>query len=152
MSDLPRGHLEPKVIHQKVLSLVDAGKKVKDSCKQIGKEIGKSWLAVKKTFYRQGGSKSKAHGNSKLTKLQENILLSIIIVYSMLHHPISKPEIKHEIKNLWKIDVSSSWSKDFVKRYKDEIVQKKTKILASKRTDDVIMNSIAKFVANIDTF
>ena len=152
MSDLPRGHLDPKVIHQKVLSLIDAGKKLQDSCKQIGKEIGKSWLAVKRTFYRQGGSKSKAHGNSKLTKLQENILLSIIIVYSILHDPISKPEIRHEIKNLWKIDVSQTWSKNFVQRYKDELVQKKTKILALKRTGDVIVNSVAKFVADIDTF
>ena len=44
MSVPPQDQTDPSVIHQKVLSLIDEGKKLIDSCKKIGNEIGKVGL------------------------------------------------------------------------------------------------------------
>ena len=113
---------------------------LKNACKKIAKETGKTANAIRKHYYRNGGgSFGKEHGNRKLSSEQENILLSIIVVYSLLHMPIFLKEIQSEVLNLFNVKVSYKWALRFSIQHQNEIKQKKTKLLASKRADDTIV-------------
>ena len=80
---------------------------LKNACKKIAKETDKTANAIRKHYYRNGGGSSgKEHGNRKLSSEQENILLSIIVVYSLLHMPIVLKEIQSEVLNLFNVEVS----------------------------------------------
>ena len=118
---------DKEAIHERALFLVNKGITLKDACKKISKETGKSHVAVKKIYQRQGGNPDKDHGCCKLTKEEENIILSVVVVYSLLHLPLTKKELQKEVKNLFGFDVSYTWAQRFIQRHSDEIKAKKNK-------------------------
>ena len=72
------------------------------------------------------------------------------MVYSLLHHSLSVSEIQGEIKKLFHKDISSKWARRFITRHKDDVGTRKTKLLASKRTDSTIEESVTEFIAQVD--
>ena len=125
---------------------------MKNACKKIAKKIDKTVNTIRKHYHRNGGGSSgKEHDNRKLSKEQENILLSIIVVYSLLHMPIVLKEIQSEVLNLFNVEVSYKWALRFSLQHQNEIKQKKTKLLASKRADDTIVQEVAEFVAQLES-
>ena len=133
-----------------MLFFVDQGMNLKHASKKVAKECDKSWSAVQRLYYRHGKSKVKDHGHCTLTKEQSSILLLIIVVFSLLHEPLSVANVRDEVKNLFNVDVSSKWVEWFIEKHKDEVGLRKTKHLASKRTDDTIVDSVAELVAQVE--
>ncbi len=136
--------------NDKVLLLIQEGYFNDDAFKSVSKETGRSIAAVKSYFHRHGGQPFGIHGNSKLTCEQEKMLVSMVIVFGMMHEALSIKDLKEFTEEIFSIKISKSWAGAFIKRHKDDIGLRKTKLLAKKRVDNSIIEHVALFVASIE--
>ena len=105
---------------------------------------------VLQCYYRARGNISKSHGNRMLSKQQENILLSVLLVFSSLHHGLTPTQAREEVKTMFNLNISMATMKRFLKRHKDSLRVTKSKLLAAKRTDESTLDSVADFCASLE--
>ena len=69
----------------------------------------------------------------------------MIIVYSVMHEALKPSELMEHVKAVFGIDVRKNWANSFIKKYKNEIQGRKTKLFVSKRVDTIISEHVIEF-------
>ena len=124
---------DKRAIFDRVVYLIEeCHEELHSACKIIEKETGQKWGTTKRQYCRTRTGAAKAHGRCKLTLEQDNILLSILIVFSSMHEALSTNQIIQAVQELFEVEVSRHWVTDFEKRHKDELTKKKAKLLDRK--------------------
>jgi len=136
--------------NDKVLLLVQEGSSQDEASVVVSEETGRSAAAIKSYFHWHGGHSEGTHGNCKLTKEEENQLISMLIVFSMMHEAISIKGLQEFVETIFGEKIGKSWAGDFIKRHQDELSLRKTKLLAKKRVDDTITQNVASFIVSME--
>ena len=67
--------------------------------KKVSREIDKGFWAVKKAHQRGRPGATRDHGNCKLKKRDEESLLSVVIVFSLMHELLELSDIAQHVCN-----------------------------------------------------
>ena len=151
MSDPLTFNSDKEAILGRVSHLISTGITLKAACEQIEQESGQKAATTKKQYQRSDTAAAKRHGHCKLTQEQEGILLSILVVYSLMHEALKPSDIANHVQATFGIEVGKNWAYSFVKRHTDVIRQRKTKLLASKQVDGTIYKHVAEFIGQVQT-
>ena len=137
--------------------LMEHGNTLKGSCKKIEKEHGQKWSTTKQQYVRAQAANSdngdqiqKNHGLCKLSNHQENILLSIVVTFSIMNMGLKAFQIMEFVNLLWGVAISYNWIKRFKTKWKSELSKKKTKLLADKRTNKILSDDVLDFIAQVE--
>ena len=90
-----------KAANNKVLLLIQKGMTQDKAFVVISERTSRSSAVIKSYFHHHGGHKEGTHGNCKLTKEEENQLISLLIVFSVMHEAISIKGIQEFIKKIF---------------------------------------------------
>ena len=82
---------------------------LKDACQAISEKTDRSPASLKKYYQRHGKDQHKAHGLNKLTKEEEDILVSIIMVYLTFHEGLTCQEVVELAKDLYEVELGRQW-------------------------------------------
>ena len=151
MSDPLTKSSDKEAIYARLLYLLDNGSTLKAGCEQIQDENGQLAGTTKKQYQRRCTAPAKAHGNQKLTDEQENILVSMVVVYSAMHESLKACDLQQHVLAAFGVEVGKSWANYFLQRHNNAISKRKTKILASKRVDGTITEHVAEFIGQVET-
>ena len=75
----------------------------------------------------------------------------MIIIYPVMHEALKPSELTEHVKAVFGIDVGKNQANSFIKKYKNEIQGRKTKLLASKRVDTTISEHVIEFIGQVET-
>ena len=75
--------------NNKVILLVQDGATNEEAFAIVSAETGQSASAIKSYFFQLGGNNEGIHGNSKLDKEEESQLVSMLIVFSIMHEAVT---------------------------------------------------------------
>ena len=140
-----------EAIYARLLYLLDNGSTLKAGCEQIQEENSQLAATIRKQYQRRCTTPSEAHSNQMLTDKQENILVSMVVVYSAMHELLKAGDLQQHVLASFRIEVGKSWANYFLNWHKDAICKCKTKILASKRVDGAISEHVAEFIGQVET-
>ena len=150
MADSVTANSNKSAIFGRTVFLVNSGQSLKNACETVEAESGRKWQSTKQLYVRYGGSQERKHGLCKLTLEQESILLSMVIVYSAMHETLSLGELQEHVQKSFGVDVGKKWASGFMKRHKEELSERKTRLLASKRIDETIAGHVAEFIGQVE--
>ena len=94
--------------NDRVLFLIQEGITHEEAFLVVSKEADRSSPAIKSYFHWHGGHNEGTHGNCKLTKEEKNQLISMMIVFSMMHEAISIKSIQKYVENIF---LKKKWQK-----------------------------------------
>lgn len=123
---------------------------LKAACEAVGKKTLRTPESLKKYYQRHGKDQSKEHGLNKLTKEEENILVSIAMVYLSFHKGLTWHELIEIVKNVYNVDLGRQWYLSFMKCHNDSISERKSKLLANKRFDQTFVEHVVEFIAHVE--
>jgi len=122
---------------------------LKKAAALVAKETDRTESNVKEHYRRSGGNPEKTHGASALTQKQEKIVLSMCIVYSAMQESLSVAELQWIVGAEYNLDLGRVWANRFIKRYKEDLTARQTKLLSSKRTDARMAAHIKEFICQV---
>ena len=94
--------------NNRVLFLIQEGITQEEAFLIVSRETDRSSPAIKSYFHWHGGHNEGTHGNCKLTKEEEDQLISMMIVFSMMHEAISIKSIQKYVENIF---LKKKWQK-----------------------------------------
>ena len=149
--DPPQRSYTVNEANEMLLTLIEEGRTHNIAIKMVSEETGRLEAAIKKYFQRHGGDETKRHGLCRLTIEQEDIVCSVLIVFSSMHEALTQQQLIKYVKEVFTVHVGPKWVKKFLKRYNNKVTTRQTKLLASKRVNTTILNHVVKFVLQIES-
>ena len=150
MLDELSSNTDSKRCNQVIHDLIEDRWTLKAACEAVSKKTGRSFASLNKYYQRHGKDESKVHGLNKLTKQEEDVIVSIAIVYSTFHEGLSRHELLEMANDLYDVKLSKQWYHSFMKRHNNSISERKSKLLADKRFDCTFVEHIAEFIAQVE--
>ena len=100
-------------------------------------------------YYRGGGDSTRPHSNSILNHEQKNLIVSILIAFSNVHHGLTPAQARNEVLKVIGVRMSRNTLWNFIKRNNDRFTMKKTKLLSFRRTDPKVLEYVGTFCAQV---
>ena len=125
MSNTTTTKYTPEALCKRITTLTERGATAESVFPKLAKETGRTVAAVRRAYYRAGGSERKHHGNRALTKEQEELMTCMLIVFSLVHKSLSNWDIISKASKIFGFDLGYLWLFNFCKRIKDELTMKK---------------------------
>ena len=97
---------ETAKVYTSVCSYLRDGKALKDSFRLVAENSGKTFNAVRMAYYRGGGHPFKGHGNCLLTTKQDNLFLSMLVVFSRLNRGLTPARARAEVLETFGVSMS----------------------------------------------
>lgn len=138
-----------KDIFQSVSLYILDGKKTSEAIKLVSENSGKSCSAARMAYYRGGGDLARVHGNRLLNSEQENMLVSILVVFSNLHNGLTHSQARIEVEHVLGVSISHRTLKRCIKRNEDRLTVKKSKLLSYRRMDPRVLGYVGTFCAQV---
>jgi hypothetical protein len=113
-------------------------------------ESGRTESMVKEHFCVSGGIPKKQHRACRLTKEQEEQLVAVCTVYSLMCEALTVQDLIDKVKNLFQVAISQKLCHQFLACNMEELSVQKTKHLASKRHDECMSNDMAEFIVQVE--
>ena len=151
MADELTEKFNKEAIFQRICFLLDSGHTLKDVCKVVEKETGQNALTTRKQYQSHQKNKTKRHGLCKLSTKDELCLVSIVTVFLVIHKVVGAQELIGIVSASFKIEISKEWVVGLPKSHDDALCDHKTKLLASKRVDDTLLDYMADFMSQVET-
>jgi len=92
------------------------------------------------------------HGNRRLSKDQEDIIVGVVQAFSTNNLPLSKMQIREAVANRWGIQVSEPWVRRFLCRHHLHLRTRRCKALADKRQGMEMIANVKGFLDELTDF
>jgi len=116
-----------------VLVLANQGITKRDAAARVAETSDVSQAALLKRLERKGKSPRGVHGNRKLSKDQEDVLMGILLSFSGSNCDLKPQQVVRAVNVAFDINISESTARRLVQRNKNLLKARRTKRLTSAR-------------------
>ena len=136
-------------MHWSVEERVSLGDRSDDACLAAAEEFGANANTIRTLHFRLRDDAGRSHGNSKLTQEQGSALLPILVVFSNLHCGLTPQQARAVAEKVLGAQMHPRTLRRWIKKRKETITLRKSKVLAQKRMDPEIMDCVGEFCAQV---